>query len=148
MMLLGQLGTKNIVSLTSRLDASHKKTPPEFCIPSDVERWHDEYDGKEIDIGGVTFLKRELADASRCFGVAFTSATTVRWYTWNRCDRRVWYSDDERETWTTAGQPFEVFVQELLQEQRKQAAQDEMRYREKCVHGRYVPSPELCRVPD
>lgn len=37
----------------------------------------------------------------------------------------------------------ETMLKRYVFEEYRQQAQDDLRYREKCVHGVYVPSPEL-----
>ena len=41
-----------------------------------------------------------------------------------------------------------VFLQRLIRRELHQRAQNDLRYREKCVDGRYVPSPELTCCDD
>tara|TARA_B110001452_G_scaffold43466_2_gene33293 strand:+ start:2073 stop:2252 length:180 start_codon:yes stop_codon:yes gene_type:complete len=44
---------------------------------------------------------------------------------------------------------MEAMLKQYVFEEYSQQAQDDLRYREKCVHGTYMPSPELhCHSSD
>ena len=140
---LSQIGSRNVVLSSGSLECLRKETKHRFAFPSDVIDLHRECEHEEIRIGRVVFLPRAKAEKSLCFAVLFFSITTVRWYAWNETDCKVWYSDDERETWKTSHEPFAVFMQRALHAHWEQERQAEARRFQKCVHGRFVPSPEL-----
>ena len=144
MFCLEQIGTKDGTHRTFRLKEGPRGGLETFAFPPDVIRLHIECSDGEVRIGDIVFLPKVKAEETRCFAVEFISLVTVRWYAWNESDDNVLYSDGQAK-WIASGQSFAVFMQNALQSHWKQRQQNEMRYREKCVNGRYVPSPELLR---
>lgn len=106
-------------------------------FPPDVVELHRL--GREVTIGRVVFLPTPLARTTGCFAVEFLTLTRVRWYAWTP-DDRVWELDES--SWYSRAQSFEVFLHSALADHRAQLACDDQRFREKCVGGRYVASPE------
>lgn len=143
MFCIQQIGVKDGTHRTRRLEGRGEVLET-FAFPPEVRLLHMECADEEVRVGNLVFLPKVKAEESRCFCVEFFSIVTVRWYAWNESDDSVLYSDDKR-TWTATGQSFAVFMQHALQGHWKQVRENETRYREKLVHGRYVPSPELGR---
>lgn len=114
-------------------------------LPHDLSELYAASKGCGFYIERVRF--RRIGDfgvsgGSVAFADEMVSASLTKQWSYQRIDDLVCSSVGECVT------PH-VFLQRLIRRELHERAQNDLRYREKCVDGRYVPSPDLtCRHED
>lgn len=116
---------------------------PPSNLPPELRELYEESDGRAFDIERVRFRRTDDVRVTPRDVVVFAddeAAFAKRWM-YHRCDDLVCSSVGE--CLTTA-----EFLKHVVRRELHQRAQNHLRYTEKCVRGRYVPSPELTRPHD
>ena len=112
------------------------------ALPQEILDLYMLTQGRAFSIERVVFRNAQDVEKNRTGSIVFAdeivTCTITKQWLYNPVDDLI--SSTMGETFTT-----HVFLHRFAQREYHQRAQNHLRYTEKCVNGRYVPSPELIR---
>lgn len=128
------------------------ETVGESWWPADLKRLFDNADD-EFYLGRLTFLCLRAQQRTGYLAMEDVDAHTLRAWKWVTPLHSDHVASCIVDTTTHKITPeseecFDIFVSRYVNEFFEQRSCNDARFREKCVNGRYVSSPELCEYDD
>jgi len=137
----------SIVSLMTVCEDDHPASSTSLIghLPNELSGLYVATEGRSFAVERVVFRHADDVDVTHELIVTFAderlSAQVTRQWMYHRVDGLVVSTLNECMT-------VEGFLSTLVHRELRQRAMNDLRYREKCVDGQYVPSPELGSLDD
>lgn len=111
-------------------------------LPQEISDLYAASNGRAFSVERVAFRCCDDIEKRRTGSIVFADEVVTRTIT-----KQWMYHPTDNLVASSMGEclTVHVFLQRIARRENHQRAQNHLRYREKCVNGRYVPSPELVR---